>query len=69
MEDAPTSVVFEAGSPGLAERVSDAVNGEGYAIVTGCLDADQLHSVLLPERVEDAHSVRTTAHTRHDRRG
>ena len=58
MEDAPTSVVFEAGSPGLAERVSDAVNGEGYAIVTGCLDADACHALVEEiDRVEREHGI------------
>ena len=58
MEGVSTSALFSAGSSGLAERVTEAVNAEGYAVVTGLLDArgcDALVSEV--DRVERDHGI------------
>ena len=58
MEGVSTSALFSVGSSGLAERVTEAVNAEGYAVVTGLLDArgcDALVSEV--DRVERDHGI------------
>ena len=58
MKGAATSVMFEAGSPGLAERVNDAVNAEGFAIITGLLEAEACQALVEEvDRVEKEHGI------------
>ena len=58
MKGTATSVMFEARSPGLAERVNDAVNAEGYAIITGLLEAETCHALVEEvDRVEKEHGI------------
>jgi len=58
MEGVSTSAVFSAGSSGLAESVTEAVNAEGYAVVTGLLDARGCDDLVAEvDRVERDHAI------------
>lgn len=58
MKEESTSVVFEAGKPGLSESVTQAVNAEGYAIVTGLLDPSRCQDLVDEiNRVEKEHGI------------
>ena len=58
MEATSTSVVFDAESPGLAEGVTQAVNAEGYAMVTGLLDPARCQALVDEiDRVEKEHEI------------
>ena len=46
MQALATSERFSATSPDLSERVAKAVNEEGYAIVTGALDASTCGALI-----------------------
>ena len=58
MEGVSTSALFSAGSSGLAERVTEAVNAEGYAVVTGLLDSGGCDALVSEvDRVEREHGI------------
>ncbi|MFP8877698.1 MAG: phytanoyl-CoA dioxygenase family protein [Myxococcota bacterium] len=58
MEGLSTSAIFSAGSSGLAERVTEAVNAEGYAVVTGFLGAGDCDDLVAEvDRVERDHGI------------
>jgi len=58
MEGVSTSALFSAGTSGLAERVTEAVNAEGYAVVTGLLDSGGCDALVSEvDRVEREHGI------------
>lgn len=58
MQALPTSEQLHASDPELSERVAKAVGEEGYAIVTGALDAPACDALIAEvDRVEREHGI------------